>query len=37
MQWLTPLFVGRPLSIAVIAAVFLAGYAGLRATYRAFR
>lgn len=32
MQWLASIFVGKPLNIAVVAAVFLAGYAGLRAS-----
>lgn len=32
MQWLASIVVGRPLNIAVIAAVFLAGYVGLRAS-----
>ena len=30
MPWLASIFVGKPLNIAVVAAVFLAGYAGLR-------
>lgn len=30
MQWLASIFVGKPLNIAVVAAVFLAGYLGLR-------
>jgi hypothetical protein len=32
MQWLASIFVGKPFNIAMIAAVFLAGHVGLRAS-----
>jgi hypothetical protein len=32
MQWVASVFVGKPLNVAVIAAVFLAGHVALRAS-----